>query len=50
VIGNCVATLVVAIWERELDTASLRARLAGSVALPLSEPVAEPLAATASRV
>ena len=51
VIGNCVATLVVAIWEREMDPASLRARLAGAMSLPPSEQVAEPsLAASASRM
>lgn len=49
VVGNCVATLVVAIWEREMDPASLRAKLAGAFSMPVSEAVAEPsLAASAT--
>jgi aerobic C4-dicarboxylate transport protein len=51
VIGNCVATLVVAIWERELDRESLRARLVGAASLQPAEPVAEAsLTASASGV
>jgi aerobic C4-dicarboxylate transport protein len=49
VIGNCVATLVVAIWEREMDPTSLRAKLASAFSMPVSEAVAEPsLTATAT--
>ena len=49
VVGNCVATLVVAIWEREMDPASLRAKLASTLSMPVSEAVAEPsLTASAS--
>jgi aerobic C4-dicarboxylate transport protein len=51
VVGNCVATLVVSIWEREMDRSSLRARLAGTVALQPSEITGEPsLTASASGV
>jgi hypothetical protein len=32
----------VAIWEREMDPASLRAKLAGAFSMPVSEAVAEP--------
>jgi aerobic C4-dicarboxylate transport protein len=49
VVGNCVATLVVAIWESEIDRSSLRARLAGTVALQPTEAAVEPsLTASAS--
>jgi len=51
VIGNCVATLVVAIWEREIGGEALRARLAGALSMQASEPAAEPsLTASASGV
>jgi aerobic C4-dicarboxylate transport protein len=51
VIGNCVATLVVAVWEREIGREGLRARLAGAASMQLSEPVTEPsLTASASGV
>ena len=42
VVGNCVATLVVAIWEREIGGETLRARLAGAASLQGPEAVAEP--------
>jgi aerobic C4-dicarboxylate transport protein len=49
VIGNCVATLVIAVWEREMDRAALRealrARLAAvgiaPVPIPSMDPVTE---------
>jgi aerobic C4-dicarboxylate transport protein len=51
VIGNCVATLVVAIWEREIGREGLRARLAGAASLQTAEAAAEPsLTASASGV
>jgi aerobic C4-dicarboxylate transport protein len=51
VIGNCVATLVVAVWEREIGREALRVRLAGAVPLQPSEPAAEPsLSASASGI
>jgi len=42
VVGNCVATLVVAVWEREISGEAIRARLAGVVALQPSDAAAEP--------
>ena len=41
VIGNALATLVVARWEREMDAASLRNSLAGGAVAASLEPVAE---------
>ena len=49
VVGNCVATLVVAVWERELNRESLRARLASAASIEPSELASEPsLTASAS--
>jgi aerobic C4-dicarboxylate transport protein len=36
-IGNCVATVVVAAWERDLDVALAREVLSGQVAVDLTE-------------
>jgi aerobic C4-dicarboxylate transport protein len=41
VIGNALATLVVARWEREMDAAALRNSLAGGAVAASLEPVAE---------
>ena len=49
VVGNCVATLVVAVWEREMNRESLRARLASAASMQPSELASEPsLTASAS--
>jgi aerobic C4-dicarboxylate transport protein len=42
VVGNCVATLVVAVWEREMNRESLRARLASAASMQPSELASEP--------
>jgi aerobic C4-dicarboxylate transport protein len=36
-IGNCVATVVIAAWERDLDLALAREVLSGEVAVDLTE-------------
>jgi len=43
-IGNCIATVVIAAWERDLDVALARRVLAGDVAVDLTGDAA-PLAA-----
>ena len=39
-IGNCVATVVIAAWERELDTAVARRVLSGEIEVDLTDDVA----------
>ncbi|SEP36259.1 aerobic C4-dicarboxylate transport protein, partial [Rhizobium tibeticum] len=43
IIGNAIATLVVAKWEGELDRAQLSAALAGEVPIEIIPPVTKPV-------
>src|SRR5213079_864462 len=40
-IGNCVATIVVAVWEKDIDKAQARRVLDGKVVVDLDEPADE---------
>ena len=44
-VGNCVATVVVAAWEKDIDKAQARRVLDGEVKVDLDEHVAEPVPA-----
>ncbi len=47
-VGNCVATVVVAAWEKDIDLGQARRVLDGEIAVNLDEPAPEPLPADIS--